>query len=86
MGTVVDKFYAVITSIDNIKKKINEKGVVVEDSTPLSQYADKIGEIGSGSKIITDSNAKVLQSVTSTSALAKSQPIINTATAEITES
>ena len=48
--TIVNKLNAVLDSKENIKNAIEAKGVIV-GSAPLSQYADKIGEIEVGVNI-----------------------------------
>lgn len=86
MGTTVEKLNAILNTKENMKQKFNEKGVAVDDSVPFSEYPDKMDEMGGDSKIVSNNNAKVLQKTCSTSTFPQPQAIINTATAEITES
>lgn len=48
MGTIADKLQKVIDTKEAIRVSINDKGVVVDKTIPLSQYAEKISEISSG--------------------------------------
>ena len=50
MGTTADKFNALINTKENIKLKLNQKGVAVDDSVPFSQYPNKMDELSEGSK------------------------------------
>lgn len=50
MGTTADKFNALINTKENIKLKLNQKGVAVDDSVPFSRYPDKMDELSGGSK------------------------------------
>lgn len=49
MGTTTDKINAILNTKENIKLKLNEKGVVVDDSVPFSEYPNKMDEISGGS-------------------------------------
>lgn len=50
MGTTADKFNALINTKENIKLKLNQKGVAVDDSVPFSEYPNKMDELSGGSK------------------------------------
>lgn len=45
MGTTAEKLQAIKSSKENIRLAINEKGVTVDTSAPLSTYADSIKQI-----------------------------------------
>lgn len=48
MGTTADKLNKIIDSKEDIRIAINEMGVAVNTSVPLSDYGDKVREISSG--------------------------------------
>ena len=45
MGTTAEKLQAIKSSKENIRLAINEKGVTLDTSAPLSTYADSIKQI-----------------------------------------
>ena len=57
MGTTAEKLQAIKSSKENIRLAINEKGVTLDTSAPLSSYADSIKQI-SVSEEYDPSNAK----------------------------
>lgn len=57
MGTTAEKLQAIKSSKENIRLAINEKGVTVDTSAPLSTYADSIKQI-STSEEYDPANAK----------------------------
>ena len=57
MGTTAEKLQAIKSSKENIRLAINEKGVTLDTSAPLSTYADSIKQI-SASEEYDPANAK----------------------------
>lgn len=63
MGTTADKFNALINTKENIKLKLNQKGVAVDDSVPFSKYPDKMDEISGGDNMsISNSQGELFKS------------------------
>ena len=48
MGSLADKLKYLSNSIHNIQMAIHEKGIEIDNTTPLATYADKIREIQIG--------------------------------------
>lgn len=63
MGTTVDKLNAVRITKENIKLKLNEKGVDVDDSVPFSEYPNKMDELSGGDNMsISNSQGELFKS------------------------
>lgn len=55
---IAEKLNSIIETKENIKEAIQNKGVIIEDTTPFSEYANKINNISSSLKSVTvDTNA-----------------------------
>jgi hypothetical protein len=51
MNTTAEKLQAILSSKEDIRQAINEKGIEVDTTVPLAEYADKIMDIQGGNPV-----------------------------------